>query len=525
MNNVYLILVAFVYSSFLVGQPVATDIDNVVMPAPTAAALGQYVDVPVSHYTGVPNINVPLYTIEEGPLSLPISMSYHGGGINVAAPSSWTGTGWSLQAGGIITRSIRGIFDDKNHGYQSFSHPLDINSRSERLRVGSGSLDSEPDIFSFNFLGYTGKFYFTGETFTSIVTLPSSDIEIEPKSENGKLIGFIIAGTDGTRYHFGKTDQDQPVNYAMESTDIFGTSSSYNSAGYGTSWYLTKIVSADHNYTINLKYTSEAYTFLTPAGAKQARGFAGYQGCDGFDVPVSPGGFNNPPRYITEGGSGIVNNFVKGYRLKSISTKNTLVNFEPGQIRQDLITIKNDSYNSPTVLDRVEIHQGGQLSESAPSVSDRCKKFQFTYDYFRGYSSPLVHSILIGFDEEHSYRFRLRLDAIQEISCDGNTSIPPHTFTYSTNNTKLDGYDYFPSRLSKAIDHWGYYNGKSKNNRVSNVLNMPPQFVRVENKEWGILANDINRYCRSKRSYRKRSNIGYTKATYASNRGIRRLSI
>jgi len=30
---------------------------------PTAAALAKYADTPVGHYSGVPNINIPLYTI------------------------------------------------------------------------------------------------------------------------------------------------------------------------------------------------------------------------------------------------------------------------------------------------------------------------------------------------------------------------------------------------------------------------------------------------------------------------------
>ena len=35
-------------------------LNNMVQPAPNAAALGKYADYPVSYYTGVPNISVPL---------------------------------------------------------------------------------------------------------------------------------------------------------------------------------------------------------------------------------------------------------------------------------------------------------------------------------------------------------------------------------------------------------------------------------------------------------------------------------
>jgi len=50
---------------------------GIVYPSPTAASLGKYSDIPVSYHTGVPNISVPLYTVTEGDLQLPISLSYH----------------------------------------------------------------------------------------------------------------------------------------------------------------------------------------------------------------------------------------------------------------------------------------------------------------------------------------------------------------------------------------------------------------------------------------------------------------
>ncbi len=53
-------------------QPVNNQIKDVTMPAPNAAALGKYGDYSVGTFTGVPDINVPIYTVQEGSLSLPI---------------------------------------------------------------------------------------------------------------------------------------------------------------------------------------------------------------------------------------------------------------------------------------------------------------------------------------------------------------------------------------------------------------------------------------------------------------------
>ncbi len=48
----------------------------------TAALLAKYADFPVSNHTGITQISVPIYTVKEGPLQIPISLSYHAGGLN-----------------------------------------------------------------------------------------------------------------------------------------------------------------------------------------------------------------------------------------------------------------------------------------------------------------------------------------------------------------------------------------------------------------------------------------------------------
>ena len=58
--------------------------ENVQITSPTAASLVKVADVPVNLHTGIPNISIPIYTVEEGPLQLPISLSYHAGGLKVS---------------------------------------------------------------------------------------------------------------------------------------------------------------------------------------------------------------------------------------------------------------------------------------------------------------------------------------------------------------------------------------------------------------------------------------------------------
>src|SRR5882757_1151737 len=70
--------------------------NEVSIASPTAASLGKYVDIPVSYHTGMPQIDIPVYTIKSGPLSLPISVSYHASGLKVMEPAGWVGAGWAL---------------------------------------------------------------------------------------------------------------------------------------------------------------------------------------------------------------------------------------------------------------------------------------------------------------------------------------------------------------------------------------------------------------------------------------------
>lgn len=62
-------------------------------PSPTAASLGKFGEVPVSLYTGTPNVTIPLHEVESQSLSVPIRLRYQGGGIKVQEVPSWVGTG------------------------------------------------------------------------------------------------------------------------------------------------------------------------------------------------------------------------------------------------------------------------------------------------------------------------------------------------------------------------------------------------------------------------------------------------
>ncbi len=124
------------------------------VPSPTAASLGKFGDIPVSLYTGTPDINIPLYEVRSRSLALPVTLKYRSSGVMVEELPGWVGLGWALEAGGVITRTMRGLPDDYSNGFLFTGHQIFNNwnnlpygAPQVLLDIENGSIDSEPDVF------------------------------------------------------------------------------------------------------------------------------------------------------------------------------------------------------------------------------------------------------------------------------------------------------------------------------------------------------------------------------------------
>ena len=76
--------------------------------SPSAHEMGKYGKVPVSYFNGLPNISVPLTEVRAKGYTLPVYLTYYAGGNRPDQHPGWVGQGWSLHAGGSITRIIHG---------------------------------------------------------------------------------------------------------------------------------------------------------------------------------------------------------------------------------------------------------------------------------------------------------------------------------------------------------------------------------------------------------------------------------
>ncbi|TAK32702.1 MAG: type IV secretion protein Rhs, partial [Saprospiraceae bacterium] len=444
----------FFLSIVALAQPTSTYVKDVIMPAPSAASLGKYGDIPVNYFTGLPSIDIPIYTIQEGPLSLPISLSYHASGIKVGEPASWVGAGWSLNAGGMITRTVLGLRDEVGAGYYNNGNQVEENN-STIYEIANGELDGEADIFSFNISGYSGKFIIDKDHHCHLI--PKQDLKIEFEYNSGALNfqWFTVTTPDGTRYHFGNVPGGT-TDEGIEQTAVHDGNGGGGGAidEYYSTWYLVQIESADKKWHIDLEYDNEIYSIASLASCYDLTIF-----CETTGGQSSSGSIGCYGQHDSELDKYVNKTSILGKRLRksTTSTSTQVVDFISNIIREDL---GNAFYMGTS-------NTSGQLNEIHVSSGDFCSKWVFSYDYFKDPAN-----------QTRSEYKRLKLDQIQQKDCNGDPTldIPPYVFYYE-GTLNGDGSAFFPNRLSKAIDHYGFYNGASANE--DHQVNIPPTTVNV----------------------------------------------
>ncbi len=396
--------------SFLSAQPATNEYTTIVPPSAEAATLGKYLDVPTTNHTGAVSIPIPLYQATSNQIKLPITLSYHAGGIRVEELASWVGTGWTLSAGGLVSRTIKGIPDEGAGGYLSIASQLNINDPQCYSDVINRIKDSESDIYAFNAPGISGKFFFDENGDVQLV--PRQDVKIEFAQTGNSFASFTVIDPSGKRYIFG----------LYNGTSAYGSSNvvSLFPQSHTTEWMLMRIESFDGSSFINYEYDREEYnTKITP-------GRFLFEASNGNTSSVDPSSTQN----------------VDTWRLSRITTQSEVIDFMANTKREDL-----ESFGTTEArrLDAIKITTGGYEME-----------WEFSYDYFLSGTGG-------GLEEEDK---RLRLTSIQKKAFDNSTSVPPYQFDYQ----KLNNEYFLPNRLSKSRDYWGYYNGKAN---ASFDLNIP----------------------------------------------------
>jgi len=421
-------------------------IARVIPPSPTAASLGAYGDFQVGYYNGRPDINLPLYTIKTNNLSLDIRMDYDASGTKVGQDASWVGLGWSLQAGGCISRTIRGLDDllpgPVYNGYYAGRHlppntpdnGYDVNSSTPQDDLSffegivGGGQDGEPDVFSYNFGAFSGKLVL-GKSVDGSITYIASRNNLKVQYSNN---GWVITDANGNRYYFGTVENMDNYFYNNSGSvvPIDAPLSSFtpvpNMFRNISSWYLDSIVSPTH----------DKISFVYSIGQSLSVVSKGEQGYYQLSQSVA----------CADGGTG-----------GSLNLPNTVIQYSAErQVIYDVIlqkiVFRNGSVEfSTSNRDDIDPATAGIVPQKLSTITIKnqagnvIRQENFYYTYFNG-------------DVGTDYA-RLKLDSVTETGSDG-TRRPPYAFTYYNPNN-------LPAKYSQGIDKWGYYNGQMDNQSLT----------------------------------------------------------
>lgn len=383
------------------------------VPSATAASLLRFNEVPVNLYTGTPDISVPIYTVKTGTITLPITLRYSASGIRVGENASNVGLGWTLVAEGIIQETVLGIPDNNTYHQNGLgwdnSSLVSTDPADQALleSLSTGGQDGAPDLYTFNFGGYSGKFIYADV----IRTLPQQNLSISTYLNTDNLPEWKIVTQDGTQYIFGKMEK-----IANRSSEAITRS---------RAWYLTRIVDANNTDSITFAYEPTVTTEVI------GRSFSFYTWRPEAPSPLPFDKDMNPNDPAITGTYNQVEQTSHGWQLKTIS-------WDQGSIEYDFVTGDREDMTtgSPRIRNIFLKNKEGQL----------LRVVHLGQSYFQ---TPGVNDLMGK---------RLKLDAVT-FAPDLNSLSSPSAHQYSFEYNPLP----LPGKLSNQIDHWGFYNGAVSN--------------------------------------------------------------
>ncbi len=229
---------------------------------------------PVNFYTGIPAISVPIYNYaSQSGLNFGVSLDYFAGGVKVNELPTSSGLGWNMSAGGVVTRTVRGIPDDCEVFGFLYHQIIPNDPRASVTEYNKNCIDAEQDVFQYNFAGRSGKFYIGKDSTIFLSTTSKIKIQVikrdlsddgliysepieNPKTLAPSLYGtinkFIITTEDGNKYFF--EEKESQLTYVRKCYQT----NAYPVLKYASGWYLTKIVAPMAADSIKILYKNIA---------------------------------------------------------------------------------------------------------------------------------------------------------------------------------------------------------------------------------------------------------------------------
>lgn len=465
------------------------------IPTPNAADFGKYGEIPVSYYTGRPDISIPIYKMVMRGYEFPIYLSYDAGGVMPNSLPGWVGNNWTLVAGGVITR-VRNNYDDEtipiggstdnfSNYFSSYKKLKEEKYNVDKLKdyVVMTRYDFAPDIFHFNFMGKTGRFFLGNDGQWKVMSDENLDIIFDIKANSNFITpfvtkypngdtneptrhsmprvikGFTIRDDKGYIYEFGGT------NHAIDYYAMLFTKGDVLHAG---SWYLTKISDKYGNmlYQLDYKrgcYIAQVYNMDYTSTVEEYHDPGGLMPDYGQKLSYSPNfkydGTLNSPVYLE----------------RIVAADGTMVKFnsaDSGIPLRDLYPKLNifgayENYNYSSFYPfwylqteheeaaKYQYVEPGYYKRVYPLSSCRLKQLN-SINIYRSSTDERTARRIIRLKYEYGSRMNLT-DVITTGNDTNSVQSMKHHMEYNYLGKSSLGY------LTKAVDHWGYYNGRTAN--------------------------------------------------------------
>ncbi len=467
---------------------------------PNSANFSLYTDVPVSLYTGTPAIEIPIYQIKEPGITIPISLDYHLSSVRVHNRPSWVGLGWSLSAGGHISRQVHGKMDEMKHkpmhifagqetGFYSnytklagsdseWSSPIRLQQyANEYVLTTTPMPEAMADEFNFSFLGYSGQFYRTHDGQWKVISDTDIKVEFDPSAGNGFISEsqlrpnirdrinaldpnsgkagfsdryfnkFTLITPDGNRFEFGGPD----------ATEYSAAYVLWGAMGpVPVTWFLSKITTAS-GAVINFNYSpgppiTALYKYFTYNTTSREGAGPSAPGCAstyvaGTFTEHEYDGLQLLPVYLAS----------ITYPSGEIFFDKSSTNGKELRWPTDAMIDADCHPWSPTVR-TMPVYFEPLLQSPNNYTSYGAQRTWYQLDKIRIYdfsfpTNPLLKVVNLSYTSSNPARFgeRLKLLSVEEAGWDG-LKMPPYLFSY--NPRLMPSYGEF-----KSNDHWDFYNG------------------------------------------------------------------
>lgn len=458
MKKLMVFVILSLYTCVRAQNPeIKSELPTVIPPSPTVAALMKFEEVPVNNYTGIPDISIPLFSSStlSKEINLDLILKYHSG-VGANDRASDVGLGWSLFAGGTVSRTVRGLPDEilvldgssqssvgkvgiyhtsiQNHNNYYYLHsdnysqfvynePFEANQYIWDV-VERAKFDTEHDLWQFNFMGHSGRFYIKKNLQTNeLEVLPLDDYRLKINYNhsivnNNSFIptSFEIYDDKGIKYIFDSIEET--VNKtAITNRNLENESSSVSAERiYRSAFHLSKVYDANNNLIIDITYTT-----------------------------------NSDFKEETLNSSITVNDYIYGspYNLEYLKTKNCFNEFKPLKSTVNnyaLVTVKKIQQINVIGNSKIQFqYNQGRLDTNILNANKSLYLQKIT---LKSWNNQLVKDY--GFEYDYSFVIdnRMILKKVTELDYQLNKNNQFDLF-YVQNDTQGQ---------SAGKDYWGYFN-------------------------------------------------------------------